>query len=299
MTWGRIDDRFFSHVKVRKLVSLPGGREAIGLWTLAQSWCNSELTDGHVPAFVIHQLGGWKKKSAELLVAVGLWVNDEGGYKFNGWSERNQTKQQVIDKREKTAKKVREWRESQGLPTEKKESGNQVTDGLPTDPKLAGNPAPVPVPVPVPIQKEEEETPKASSVAPAEPTGPSDAVRILELESRYPAGIASEARKACAMSRRSGKMVDSLWLAQLEAMSKHPADTVARSMRTFVDRYADGEKDERYLLGIVRGEAKAPSGRPGSANGNNGRPQRARATGAADFENEPDLAEQMKGWANG
>lgn len=144
---------------------------------------------------------------------------------------------------------------------------------------------------------------ESSAGTPAEPTAPPVVERIRELESRYPAGLANEARQACASARRNGKMANSLWLATLETLSKHPLDLVTRSVRTFVERYADGQKDERYLLGIVRGEARASTAYTGRANGNNGRPQRAAATTAKDFENEPSeeeqLARQLKEFANG
>jgi len=80
--------------------------------------------------------------------------------------------------------------------------------------------------------------------------------QIKELESRYDADIIRETRDACALSRKSGRMSDSVWLSVLSRLDKHPASDVAVSARTFIDRHADGEKDERYLLGIVRGQGK-------------------------------------------
>ncbi len=87
--------------------------------------------------------------------------------------------------------------------------------------------------------------------------------RIDELEGRYAPGLAAEARAACALSRRNGKMADAVWLRTLEALAAHPTATAEHAMRTFCERYGDGEKDERYLIGIARGEAKRRTKRGG------------------------------------
>ena len=81
---------------------------------------------------------------------------------------------------------------------------------------------------------------------------PSLSSQIKSLESRYNTDIIAECRKACALSRRNGKMADSVWLKVLEKLSSYPIENVEASIRKFVERYADGEKDERYLLGILR-----------------------------------------------
>lgn len=86
--------------------------------------------------------------------------------------------------------------------------------------------------------------------------GPSPSDRIKELEARYPADLVTETRDGCALARRNAKMSDGRWLATLERLDKLPADAVIEAMRTFVDRYADGERDERYLEGIARRVAK-------------------------------------------
>lgn len=99
------------------------------------------------------------------------------------------------------------------------------------------------------------------TLAPDEP-GPGDAdappvsVRVSELEARYPADLVAEARAGCALSRKSNKMSDTVWLATLERLAKLPADAVVAAMRAFVERHADGDKGEAYLEAIARREAK-------------------------------------------
>lgn len=81
-------------------------------------------------------------------------------------------------------------------------------------------------------------------------------VRVAELEQRYAPHLVVEARAACALSRRNGTMADTVWLTTLEKLAKAPIEAVERGFRIFAERHADGQKDERYLLGIVRGELK-------------------------------------------
>jgi hypothetical protein len=143
----------------------------------------------------------------------------------------------------------------------------------------------VPVADATPLATDQEQgSPAKPPVSPAE--------ALSELEARYPTPLVSEARGACALSRRNGKMSDSVWLATLQALSAHPADAVERSMRLFVERYADGEKDERYLLGIVRKDVKPRALSPG-------RVAPSAGTTGKDFEDEEDLNVQMARWNHG
>jgi hypothetical protein len=103
--FGRISDELNTNSKIRRLVSLRGGREALGLWTIADSWCNQQLTDGHVPDFMVSQLGGWKIKHADLLVEVGLWHRTEAGFVFHDWEDFNESRADVLRKRAKNSER--------------------------------------------------------------------------------------------------------------------------------------------------------------------------------------------------
>jgi hypothetical protein len=92
--------------------------------------------------------------------------------------------------------------------------------------------------------------------APPEPSGPSESEQISEIERRYPAGLCAEARAGCALSRRTNRLADSVWLRTLRQLERLPASTATAAMRLFVERYADGDKGETYLVGIARREAK-------------------------------------------
>lgn len=98
----------------------------------------------------------------------------------------------------------------------------------------------------------------AESSSPTEKTTPAGGVTgvIASFEARYEPGLAAEARQACSLSRRNGKMRDSVWLPVLERLAKYPAEVVNQALHSFCERHADGNKDERYLIGLVRGFAK-------------------------------------------
>jgi hypothetical protein len=92
---------------------------------------------------------------------------------------------------------------------------------------------------------------------------PSLRKQIAQLEAELDPELCADARQACALSRTNGKLADSVWLRSLQAMSTHPAPLANEAMRTFAGRYGDGEKNERYMLGILRSLAKGKTGRRG------------------------------------
>lgn len=107
---------------------------------------------------------------------------------------------------------------------------------------------------------------RGAASAPASPSPPPVVPtrdRIAELERRYAIPLA-EVRTGCALRRRSGRMADTVWLSVLESLSRHPVAAVEAACRIYLDGHADGDKDERYLLGIVRREARRP---PAGADG--------------------------------
>lgn len=136
MTWFKVDDGLHSHRKVR---SLPrkDRMPALGLWCLAGSWCADNLTDGHVPAYMLEELGGTTRQ-AQLLVTSGLWFQVDDGYQFHGWSDegRQPTRAQVEEHRESERKRKARWRASVDM----SQRDNPGTDGG-TD---GGTPASVP-----------------------------------------------------------------------------------------------------------------------------------------------------------
>ena len=113
-----------------------------------------------------------------------------------------------------------------------------------------------------PLRSQEQEQEQEQEISPSSPpdpthsSGPSVQDQIRTLCARYPAELVAETREAIALTRRNGKVSDSVWLKLLRQLEAHPIEAVTTAMRTYTERYADGEKGEAYLLGIVRSEAK-------------------------------------------
>jgi hypothetical protein len=95
-------------------------------------------------------------------------------------------------------------------------------------------------------EKEKELTPIPPSLEP----------EIRERESRYSPTRIRAARASCSLSRVGGKLADSTWLKVLIKFAEYPAAVVESAIDIFCDKNATGQYDEKYLLGIVRGEAK-------------------------------------------
>jgi hypothetical protein len=97
MTWFYVDDKFGESTKVKRI---PRGQRlaAIGLWTMAGQWSAGQLTDGHVPTYMVDELGG-SARLAATLVTCGLWEQTTDGYVFHDWADWQQTRVQVEKKR--------------------------------------------------------------------------------------------------------------------------------------------------------------------------------------------------------
>lgn len=94
MTWFKVDDKFWSHPKTIML-----GLDAVGLWTMAGTWCAGHLTDGVIPATILQRISPERpaktKRLAEELVAAGLWVVDGDNYRFHQWLDHQPSREKV------------------------------------------------------------------------------------------------------------------------------------------------------------------------------------------------------------
>lgn len=97
MPWFKIDDALHAHPKARL-----AGLRAMGLWTLAGSWCSQQLTDGYVPRFMIAAFQA-KPTDAQQLVRAGLWQEDVDGWRFKDWEEYQPSKVSVVANRRAAA----------------------------------------------------------------------------------------------------------------------------------------------------------------------------------------------------
>lgn len=115
MPWFKVDDAFHSHPKVMEL-----SVEAVGLWTLAGTWCANYLTDGVIKESVLHRFGRTSANVRELcdeLVKSGLWeAVDEGVYQYRDWADYQPVKDDVEAEREAARERMRQVRARKKLP---------------------------------------------------------------------------------------------------------------------------------------------------------------------------------------
>lgn len=109
MTWFKVDDSFESHPKVKGIPRNKRAR-AVGLWTLAGSWSARQLTDGFVPIYMLDELA-CTAADARALVAVGLWIECDGGFRFNDWHDWQPTREKVEAERSAARERMRAARE--------------------------------------------------------------------------------------------------------------------------------------------------------------------------------------------
>lgn len=108
MPWGRLDDSLYDHPKL-DLIEPRHRLAAVGLWTLAISWSNRRLTDGHVPIARIRALGG-TAAIAGRLVEAGLFEKTGNGYRIHDFLEFNDSAADVEAKRAAEREKKRAQR---------------------------------------------------------------------------------------------------------------------------------------------------------------------------------------------
>lgn len=112
MPWGRVDDTYYDHPKLEELEGVgewPDRLAGAGLNSLAWSWCNRFLTDGKVPRATVTKLGG-TVELADQLVRVGLWEAASGGYQIHDFLVYNDSREQVLARREKEALRKANYR---------------------------------------------------------------------------------------------------------------------------------------------------------------------------------------------
>ena len=124
MSWFYVDDRFHANRKVRRMPASIR-MSALGLWTVAGSFCRDELTCGEITMNEVISLGG-TKKLAEALVAATLWEHTATGYRFHNWQRWQDTPAEVAEK--KAANRLRQQRHRD----KRKSSRNAVTNALVT-----------------------------------------------------------------------------------------------------------------------------------------------------------------------
>ena len=101
MTWGRLDDSFYDHPKVRG-IPRPVRNAACGLYWRAVSLSNRHLTDGRLTLQDVELIDGTMNEVAALVTAR-LWRKASNGYRIHDFLEFNKSKAEVLEDRQKRA----------------------------------------------------------------------------------------------------------------------------------------------------------------------------------------------------
>lgn len=94
MPWFQVDDQLGFHPK-----AIAAGNAAMGLWVRAGSWCALHFTEGFVPSDIARSMG--TAAQIKRLVDAGLWTASKGGYSFHQWGDRQLSKEQIEERRQK------------------------------------------------------------------------------------------------------------------------------------------------------------------------------------------------------
>lgn len=284
MSWVRIDDGFPLHRKAAEV-----GPNGVGIFVGILGYCARNLTDGRIPKKELSLAWPWGgvqlKKVADSLVQAGLLEDIGDAYQVHDYLEYQPSRAEIEAKRAAERDKKRRQRGNDqppsGPPRSPTGTDEVVPQGQPAgqnrlSPResLARAPALTRPDPTLPIKRSQS----SNNNTHEKPLEPPEAVReasasrasvrqeISSLERRYEPELVKGARDACALSRRNGSMSDSVWLTTLRKLAGHPVEASQGAMKRMIEQYADGEKDERYMLGIASRLARegpmAPRGSP-------------------------------------
>lgn len=164
MAWAKMDDAMGEHRKVRRLMR-NGGPVAVSLHFLAILHASRYLTDGHIEAEFVAEVGedmrvkpGVVEAAAGALVAGGLWHScDEGGWVVHDYLAHNPSRAQVEAQREKDrARKAAGGRNGKPAP---KPPSDGVPDGFRAEAERNDTGVPAPSESPVPSRPVPSHTP--------------------------------------------------------------------------------------------------------------------------------------------
>jgi hypothetical protein len=112
MPYLNLDDGFSEHRKVDALSDA-----AFRLHTSGLCYCARELTDGVVPEHRVARLvPRYKPTALAELVDAAMWLPVPDGYAIHDYLEWNKSRAWWIEKREKDAKRLADWRAKNGVP---------------------------------------------------------------------------------------------------------------------------------------------------------------------------------------
>jgi hypothetical protein len=179
MPWFKVDDGFHGHPKVVDL-----SLSAVGIWTLAGSWCAKYLTDGDVSQKAITRMGGDDGLAAEL-VEAGLWIPAVDGYAFKDWADYQPLKIDIEAERAAAQERMRSVRaRKKGVRANETRTTGERSDEH--APKFGGSSEDVRVtpshPIPVPSQSPKERPATRGSRLPTAWVPSAETVAVIKTE---------------------------------------------------------------------------------------------------------------------
>lgn len=122
MPWFRVDDQLDANKKVKSIPRRTRAK-ALGLWVQAGAWCARELTDGHVPKYMLEDFAV-TPAVAQALVDAGMWEKVNDGWNFVNWGEFNPSSTDVRAQRAAARKRQAEFREKKKQERENAETSS-------------------------------------------------------------------------------------------------------------------------------------------------------------------------------
>jgi hypothetical protein len=98
MAWAKTAAETWRHEKVQRLLGLPRGLEALGLWAIALTWSVDTMTDGEIPPGQPVRLTGLVDvgELAAILVDVGLWELAGDGHRIHDFLDYNFSRDRIL-----------------------------------------------------------------------------------------------------------------------------------------------------------------------------------------------------------
>lgn len=132
MAWVRIHDGAMSHPKI---VGLIDWRNPFCVWVWGLSYCQQHLTDGAIVKDALPNRDA--VKTAEKLVAKGLWINSGDAFHVHDYLDWNNSRQVIGEKRASARERVTRYRERTDIDTvtrdERRTSSLGVRVGVSSD----------------------------------------------------------------------------------------------------------------------------------------------------------------------
>lgn len=138
MTWLRLEDNMLDHPKWRRAIRL-GGDAVLAVWVRLVSWCSRNLTDGVIPADMVHDVAETRgdrsrRRALDALVESSLVARDEQGRcTIADYLERNPSRAEVLADRAKRAQAQKSRRLGSAV-TGHAETSDPERNGVPSRP---------------------------------------------------------------------------------------------------------------------------------------------------------------------